>query len=117
MKILVVDDDHDQRQLRSQLLVRYDFEALEAADAETAKALMIEHRPPVVLLDLSLPTLDDGLALIRELRSMDEEVRLIVLTGRFRGSFENRPEAKLVNDFLVKPMSTARLVRTLRGTS
>jgi DNA-binding response OmpR family regulator len=115
MKILVVDDDHDQRQLRSQLLARHGFEALEAADAATAKTLVIEHRPPVVLLDLGLPTLDDGLALIRDLRSIDEEVRLIVLTGRFRSSFENRPEAKLVNDFLVKPTSTDRLVRTLRG--
>ena len=115
MKILVVDDDHDQRQLRSQLLARHDFEALQAADAKTAKALLLEHRPAVVLLDLSLPTLDDGLALIRELRSMDEEVRLIVFTGCFRSSFENRPEAKLVNDFLVKPLSTVTLVRTLRG--
>ena len=60
MKILVVDDDHDQRQLRSQLLARHDFEALQAADAKTAKALLLEHRPAVVLLDLSLPTLDDG---------------------------------------------------------
>lgn len=115
MKVLVVDDDQDQRQLRSQLLARHGFEALEAPDGVTAKTLAIEHRPRAVVLDLGLPTLDDGLALIRELRSLDEDVRLIVLTGRLRSSFESRPEAKLVNDLLIKPTSTARLVRTLRS--
>jgi DNA-binding response OmpR family regulator len=115
MKVLLVDDDDEQRQLRSQLLARHGFEALEASDGHTAKILAIEHRPRVVVLDLGLPTLDEGLALIRELRSLDEEVRLIVLTGRHRSAFESRPEAKLVNDFLVKPASTAKLVRTLRS--
>jgi DNA-binding response OmpR family regulator len=115
MKVLVVDDDPDQRQLRSQLLAQHGFEALEAPDRAIAKSMAIEHRPGAVVLDLGLPTLDDGLALIRELRSLDWEIRLIVLTGRQRSAFESRPEAKLVNDLLIKPISTAKLIRTLRA--
>lgn len=115
MKVLVVDDDQDQRQLRSQLLAQHGFESLEAPDRTIAKSMAIEHRPGAVVLDLGLPTLDDGLALIRELRSLDWEIRLIVLTGRQRSAFESRPEAKLVNDLLIKPISTAKLIRTLRA--
>ncbi len=115
MKVLVVDDDHDQRQLRSQLLARHGFDALQAQDRASAKRLAVEHRPRVVVLDLGLPTLDDGLALIRELRSLDWEMSLIVLTGRQRNFFESRPEAKLVNDLLIKPTSTAKLIRVQRA--
>jgi two-component system KDP operon response regulator KdpE len=115
MKVLVVDDDRDQRQLRSQLLARHGFEAIEAPDGATAKALAMQHHPEVVVLDLGLPTLDHGLALIRELHSLNQDIHLIVLTGRDRSALENRPEAKLVNHLLIKPTSTAKLVRTLRS--
>jgi DNA-binding response OmpR family regulator len=115
MKVLVVDDDQDQRHLRSQLLARHGFDAFEASDGPSAKRMAIEHRPGAVVLDLGLPTVDDGLALIRELRSLDWQIHLIVLTGRHPSFFENRPEAKLVNDLLIKPTSTAKLIRALRA--
>lgn len=115
MKVLVIDDDRDQCQLRSQLLARHGFETVEACDRATAQKLAVEHKPQFVVLDLGLPTLEEGLALIRDLRSFDDEVHLVVLTGHQRKVFESRPEAGLVNDVLTKPTSTAKLIRTLRG--
>lgn len=115
MKILVVDDDQDQRHLRSQLLIRHGFDTFEAPDRATATRLAIEHRPSAVVLDLGLPTTEDGLALIRELRSLDAAVHLIVLTGRNRRILETRPEAELIDHLMVKPASTAQLVRALRA--
>jgi DNA-binding response OmpR family regulator len=115
MKILVVEDDQDQRHLRSQLLSRHGFDTLEASDGATAKRLAIEHRPSAVVLDLGLPTTDDGLALIRDLRALDKTVHLIVLTGRNQRVLENRPEAELIDDLLVKPASTTKLVQALRA--
>jgi DNA-binding response OmpR family regulator len=115
MKVLVVEDDRNQREVRSLLLARSGFVALEAGDANSAKVIAAEHLPHVAIVDLGLPTIDDGLELIRDLKRQNPGMRVIVLTGRRRNSFENRPGADLIDQLLMKPASTAALIQALRS--
>src|SRR3954471_22225622 len=50
-----------------------------AADGEQALALVAEHRPDAILLDLHMPVLD-GIATPRRLRAEHADVAIVVLT-------------------------------------
>jgi DNA-binding response OmpR family regulator len=115
MKVLVVDDDQTQRELRALLLGQSGFTTVEASDKITARRLALEHRPGAAVVDLRLPRIEDGLELIRDLKAMDSTMRVIVLTGKMPASFASWPEAAMVDDLLIKPSPTAELIRTLRS--
>lgn len=115
MTILVVDDDADQRQLRMMLLSRNGFDAIEAADKQSAALLARDRRPAAAIVDLRLPKVSDGIELIRELKLLDSKMRLIVLTGMLREKVGSLPGANLIDELLIKPTSTTKLIRILRS--
>jgi len=115
MIVLVVDDDLDQLAIRSELFRTCGFTAIEAAGREQALQLAAEHRPGCVVMDLNLPTKAEGLALIRQLKEIDQSVHLIVLTGSDRRVLDNRAEATMVDAVLRKPAQSARLIRALKA--
>ena len=53
--VLVVEDDSSVREMLRFVLQQYDFEILEAADAEDAKNSIDVRQPSVILLDWMLP--------------------------------------------------------------
>jgi DNA-binding NarL/FixJ family response regulator len=82
IRVLVVDD---HRLLRAGLLTLLgpadDIEVIgEAPDGARAVDLVREHRPDVVLMDLSMPVLD-GVAATARIRAEAPEVRVIALTS------------------------------------
>jgi len=115
MKILIIDDDADQREIRALLLSQTGFEVSEAGDAASAKTIAAEERPNAAVIDLRLPTIEDGLALIRDLKTMNPAMRLIVLTGARANVLEARPVRLLVDQLLVKPAPAAALIQALGG--
>jgi CheY-like chemotaxis protein len=114
MKVLVVDDDLDQLSIRSMLLEKSGFEVVKATDAKRALEQASRHRPHCVLMDLNLPTYAEGLALIHDLKAMDANMRLFILTGSDQQRFRQHPEAKLVDAVFGKPASSAALIRKLK---
>jgi DNA-binding NarL/FixJ family response regulator len=82
IRVLVVDDHTVVRRGLTHLLgTAADMECVgEAADGEQALAMIAEHRPDVVLLDLSMPGAD-GVAVIRRLRAAGDATRVLVLTS------------------------------------
>lgn len=80
--VLVVDDD---RLFREALAAIFEDEARievrgEACDGERAVELALELAPDVVLMDISMPTLD-GIAATRRLGQLAPRVPVVVLTG------------------------------------
>jgi two-component system response regulator RegA len=115
MKILIVDDDSDQRQIRALLLSQAGFEAFEAGDVAGAKIIAAAEHPQAAVVDLRLPTVEDGLALLRDLKALNPATRLVVLTGAGINVLARRPERLLVDQLLVKPAPTAALIDAIRG--
>ena len=66
--VLVIDDDHTQRQILTGILEREGYTALAVGDGETGLRAIIEHQPQLVLLDLNLPRVD-GYEVCRQLRA------------------------------------------------
>ena len=80
--ILVVDDTALAREAVSKLLEYEAFTVLRAQHGGDAWAMMYDHTPDLVLLDLMMPEMD-GLTLLRMIRRSErwEQLPVVVLTG------------------------------------
>ena len=82
-QILVAEDEPAMRLAITEVLSILDeFEILEAADGEQALAMIREHQPELILLDLLMPKLD-GFDVLMALQASGEAVRskIVVLSA------------------------------------
>ena len=112
MKLLVVDDDADARELLSMILQEAEAEVTTAGSANEALAAFEQQRPDVLVSDIGMPD-GDGYSLIRRVRLLEGDggtkVPAIALTAFAR--VEDRGEA-LGSGFqahLPKPIEPAEL--------
>jgi len=106
-RVLVVDDDAAALEIRKLVLERRGHQVSTAQDADAARAA---SRPDVAILDLRMPRLEDGLALIREFHTAG--VRVVVLCGN-PGDLDGREEAAMIDRVLTKPVKSEVLVAAL----
>jgi len=115
-RILLVDDDSGGLEIRKMLLERDGHRVSTASDAATARDRFRELAPDCVILDLRLPSPEDGLALLREFRGALPGVRIVVLAG-WGADLDGRPEHALVDEVLAKPVRSERLITAVRKTA
>lgn len=115
MKVLVVDDNAQARDILQATLVGQGHDVLEAATGAAALSMAERERPEVVLLDVMMPDLS-GFEVCRRLRESDatRETAVIMVTAL------NDREARLqgfeagADDFIVKPIDRTELRIRLR---
>jgi CheY-like chemotaxis protein len=108
-RVLLVDDDPDQLEMRCMLFQQAGHEVYTAMDAGTALELFCRAAPQLVVTDLCLPKAEDGLALIRAMRQRATGVRIVVLSG-WTSDLEHLPETGLVDAIIGKPARTSGLL-------
>ncbi len=112
--ILIVDDEENIRNATEATLVRFGFRAVTAVDGTDALAVYSQHKGDIklVLTDLAMPYMD-GNALIRALRKLDPQIKVIAMSGLI--SEEKIAELKGlgVNEFLPKPYSAETLLKSI----
>ena len=113
-RILTVDDNPVVRADLRLMLEDAGFEVVpDARDGVEAVDLAREHKPDLVLIDLSLSNLD-GVEATR--RILDErDVPVVALTGHSEGDFVQRAVAAGAVGHVLKPFSRAELVETVSG--
>ena len=111
--VLLVDDDPDGLEIRKLLLERAGHRVSTASDAAAARDKFRELAPECVILDLRLPSPEDGLALVRQFRETAPGVRIVVLAG-WGADLEGHPEQALVDEVLAKPVRSERLITAVR---
>jgi signal transduction histidine kinase/ActR/RegA family two-component response regulator len=105
-RILFVDDSEDSREVISAALVALGAEVLTANSAQEGLRLLQEHRPDVLLSDISMPD-EDGYALISKVRSIGSEVGAtpaIALSANASGSDVLRSRQAGFRAHLSKPV-------------
>ncbi len=107
-RILLVDDEPVIRFGIRNFLDAKGFEVDEAASLETGLAAFQRSRPDAVVLDYMLPD-GNALDLIRELRAVDPQVPVIVLTGHGSIDLAVRAIKEGAENFLTKPVELAAL--------
>jgi CheY-like chemotaxis protein len=79
-RILVVDDEPDQRFLLRRIFERAGHEVLEAVNGTAALRAVGESRPDLVVTDVMMPVMD-GVELIRRLRGDPATARIPILAA------------------------------------
>ncbi|HEV7671787.1 MAG TPA: response regulator transcription factor [Thermoanaerobaculia bacterium] len=113
MKILVVDDDPDLRDLIGYTLRRDGYFVIEAEDGIAALLMAEVERPDLVLLDVNLPRLD-GFEVCRRLRAASA-VPIVMLTVRGAEEDQVRGLDLGADDYLAKPFSPRTLLARVRA--
>ncbi|HXG04027.1 MAG TPA: ATP-binding protein [Candidatus Binatia bacterium] len=114
LRILLVDDHNDTREMLHAALVSDGYQVEEAATGAEALARAAEFSPDVIVIDIGLPDID-GYEVARRLRAIRPDgVRLIALTGYGQARDRRRGEAAGFDAYLVKPVDPAELEQYLR---
>jgi two-component system nitrogen regulation response regulator NtrX len=113
-RILVIDDEAAIRDSLRMILEYEDYRFTGAASGHEGLAAAQRERPDVVLLDIKMPGMD-GLDVLRSLRASDEGLPVVMISGH--GTTATAVEAIKAGaaDFLEKPLSSERVIVTLRN--
>lgn len=111
-RILIIDDEPGVIEGLTCFLEDEGYEVHEALEAAKGLDLFRSVGPDMVLTDLRMPGMS-GMELINEIRSVDENTPIIVITGF--GTFESAIDAIRLNvfDFITKPINLDSLKETL----
>ncbi len=110
--ILVVDDERMICDLLRSVFSAHGHEVLTATNGLEALALFRQRKPRFTLLDLHMQEMD-GIEVLQQIRTIDSNAAVIVLTGGGTDTQETRARGLGVTDFLRKGLPLEVLVKTL----
>jgi two-component system, OmpR family, response regulator len=113
IKVLLVEDDPDLRDITTYVLRRERFVVVEARDGIEALRLWSLERPDLIVLDLGLPGVD-GFDVLGHIRAQDK-TPVLVLSGRTGGEDVLRTFSLGSDDFLAKPFEFRELTARIRA--
>ena len=114
-RILVVEDQEDNRRIVRDLLASAGYEMIEALDGEAGVRLAETERPDLILMDVQLPLLD-GLEATRRIKRNPElrPIPLIVVTSYALSGDDAKAMAAGCDAYVAKPFSPRQLLATIR---
>jgi Response regulators consisting of a CheY-like receiver domain and a winged-helix DNA-binding domain len=115
-RILVVEDNDQNRDMLGRRLARRGYEVSLAEDGAVALTLIRAEHPDLVLMDLSLPVVD-GWEAIRRVRADPSTRRMpiIALTAHAMPADREQALAAGADDYDVKPIDLPRLLDKMRA--
>ena len=116
MKILLVEDNEDNRDMLSRRLMRRGFEVVLAVDGGEGVEKTRAELPDIVLMDMSLPVLD-GWDATRQLKAdpATRGIPVIGLTAHAMAGDREKCLAAGCDDFDTKPVDMPRLLGKIKA--
>ena len=105
--LLIVDDEAGVRQ-SLQMVFGKGFRVLEAVSADEALRKVTEEKPDVVLLDIVMPGAD-GLAVLKQMRTLQPECQVIMLTALNTARTAFAAKGTGAFDYVTKPFDVEEL--------
>jgi len=116
LRVLVVDDDPDARDLVAEVLHRSGGVVLTAASASEALAMVVNERPQIVVADIGMPG-EDGYVLVRRLRQLDDRelasIPALALTAFAQATDRDRALAAGFQTYIAKPIDPLEIVQAV----
>jgi PAS domain S-box-containing protein len=118
LRVLVVDDEPDARELLAELLEGRGAESFSADCAEEARRAIATARPHVIISDIAMPV-EDGYDFIRSVRALATQhggtTPAIALTAHARGEDRVRALGAGFTSYVQKPVDVEELVRLVQN--
>jgi DNA-binding response OmpR family regulator len=114
IKVLLIDDDEQNREIIKLRLEQAGFKVEEAANGEEGLALAREAQPNLIVLDVMMPKMD-GWQACRGLKSNEKtkDIPVIMLTARTQQIEELRGWESGVDDYMTKPCDHKVLIQKI----
>ena len=114
-RILVVDDQEDNRRILRDLLTNSSFEVVEARTGEEAVTLAEAQTPDLILMDIQLPGID-GYEATRQIKAKPalRATPLIVVTSYALSGDDAKAFAAGADAYVSKPFSPRALLAKVR---
>ena len=113
MKVLIVDDDMQVREMLHEMLPALGYECEMAANGEEALAILQNDFFPIVVSDIRMPGID-GIELLKNIKEKYSETDVISITGHSNEyTFTDMIKAG-ASDFILKPFSKDELEAKIR---
>jgi len=110
-RVLVVDDEENQRKLYVQELQEEGYEVIEAENGRVALTRVEEEAPDIVVLDICMPGMD-GIEALGKILSEDLHVPVVLNTAY--GAYKDNFMSWAADAYVVKSSDLTELKRTIR---
>jgi two-component system, cell cycle response regulator DivK len=114
-RILVVEDQADNRQIIRDMLAPTDYESTEVENGEQALAAVAKQRPDLILMGIQLSIMD-GYTVTRQIKA-DPALRsipIIAVTSHALNGEERTARAAGCDDYVPEPYSPRQLLAKIR---
>ena len=115
-KVLIVEDEENERTGLAELVRAWGYEADTASDGVEALEVVEAWNPGIIVTDLRMPRMD-GMQLLEHIASQPQQMAVILLTAQ--GSIDSAVNAMKIGafDFIEKPVNPTRLRTILQNAS
>ena len=114
-RILVVEDQKDNRQILRDLLGNAGYDLIEAENGEQALDIIAKQRPDLILMDIQFPVMD-GYETTRRIKADPQlkAIPIIVVTSYALEGDEAKARAAGCDAYVSKPFSTRQMLAKVR---
>jgi len=109
MRVLLVEDDDDNRELMAEVLEGAGYQVLTAASGSAGLRILAEHSVDVVVTDVGMPGMG-GLEVARAAKEIAPGVPVVVVTGYTEREDISNARGREVDAVLVKPVEPDALI-------
>jgi two-component system, cell cycle response regulator DivK len=116
-KVLVAEDSSVIQNLTKKILQFQNFDIKSVKNGKEVLKSMETESFDLILMDINMPQMD-GMACIREIRSMSDKAKsgipVVAITGNAKNYSEEDFSSAGFNEFLAKPLDFDKLVDTVK---
>ena len=109
LKILIVEDDHELRQLFTHVLLKNGYTVKGVSNGREGLDAMDESYYDLIISDVMMPVMD-GFEMVRQLREAGNSTPILMITAK--DTFDDRRQGFLsgTDDYMVKPVNVNEMV-------
>ena len=114
-RILVVEDQPDNRKILRDVFARTDYEIIETENGEEALEALAKSRPDLILMDIQPPIMD-GYTATRRIKADPalNSIPIIAVTSYALSGEEKKAREAGCDDYIPKPYSPRELLAKVR---
>lgn len=110
---MVVDDAAFMRMRCAKLLSQNGYDVLEAENGLDALEKYREHKPDVVLMDITMPVMD-GLTALKEIREADPGAKIVMVSAMGQQAMVIQSIKSGAKDFVLKPFEPDKVLSSVK---